>query len=253
MDRVADLNEPEDVPVELRGRTPRRVRMTWLGWANVFIATFFFVGGAAFGVNLVEQVAHYTTAQNALRRGGSDSSGSVTAKRWTAGKFGSPYVSYAFAVDGITYSGESKAPREAWDRLRQNDFLRVRYLLSNPNINHPADWEDLTPSDLWVLVVPMGMAAFSLLFARRIPLQRRLAVTGICARGSITDWHGPTRAGVLLDYTFRNANNGEVEIGSCRSDHSREVGSKVWVLYLPSDPNRSEIYPFNTDFFRIER
>jgi len=253
MDPEPIPTELSDPPVELMRQTPRRVKLTGLGWTNVFLSAFFLVAGVAIGVNFVQQAVRTITAQNMLRQGGSEASGQITGK-WslTGGKLAMWKVDYTFAVDGTLYSGESKVPKEIWKSLHENDSLRIRYLISNPNTNHPAGWEDMTPSDLWILVFPAGMAIFGLLFARRIPLQRRLALEGVGVRGCISDWHGPSRAGFVLDYTFRNLSSNGVEIGSCRSDQALKAGSEVWVLYLPSDPSRSEIYPFNAEFFRIE-
>jgi hypothetical protein len=242
-----------DFPAELKGQTPRGVRMTWLGWANIFIATFFFVAGVALGVNFVQQILSDTTVQNALRRDGSDSTGHVTSKwRRVGGKIARDYVDYTFAVNGMSYSGESAVPRATWNSLRPDDSIPIRYLPENPNFNRHAGWEGLTSSDLWILVFPLAAAVFGLFFVRKVPLQRRLAMRGIGVRGCITDWHGPKRSGYVLDYTFKNATNGEAENASCLSNHSRGVSSEVSVLYLPSNPKRSEIYPFNVDFFRIE-
>jgi hypothetical protein len=162
-------------------------------------------------------------------------------------------VSYIFAVNGTFYTGRSTVPREIWNHLRQNDSLPIRYFPADPNVSHPTDWEDPTLSILWLLVFPAGMAIVGVQLVRRIPLQRHLAVEGIAVRGCITDWHGPSRAKFKLDYTFRNADNDNVEIGSCTSDHSRAIGSDVWVLYLPGSSRRSEIYPFEGDFFRIDQ
>jgi hypothetical protein len=203
-------------------------------------------------VNIVTQVVRDRTAYNALRQGGADSTGRVTRTWRPAGKFSGWYVRYTFAVDGIVLSGESTLPQETWHGLRPGDSLRILYLPSDPNINRPAAWEGATPSDLWILVFPAGMALFGLVLIGKIPLQRRLAVEGVAARGRIDDWHRRSRGGFVLDYTFKTRDSDETVTGSCRGDRSRQVGSEVWVLYLPSDPRRSEIYPFNADFFRIE-
>lgn len=109
-------------------------------------------------------------------------------------------------------------------------------------------------SKLWSLIFPIGLAIFGLLFVRRFPLQRRLAREGIAVRGCIAEneWNGPSRGQRYVNYTFRNADTDEVESGSCPSDHYPKPGSKIWVLYLASNPNRSEIYPFGIEFFRVD-
>jgi len=88
-----------------------------------------------------------------------------------------------------------------------------------------------------------------------MPLQRRIAMEGIAVRGCVNEpeWKGPSKGQPYTNYTFRNASNDEVEIGSCPYDFPPKGGSDVWVLYLPTDPRRSEIYPFGIDFVRIEK
>ncbi|MGA2848186.1 MAG: DUF3592 domain-containing protein [Terracidiphilus sp.] len=243
--------ESKELPIELRSQTPRRVRLTSTGWLNIFAAALFFAVGVAWGVSAVRWVVNDMTAQDALRQAGRDSSAQVIDK-WTTRSV--PYVSYAFSVDGSFYTGKSRVPRETWNRLRQDDSLPIRYFPANPNINHPAAWEDATISNLWALLFPVGLAIFGAMFVRRIPLQRRIAMEGIAVRGSVSEreWKGPSKGQTYVDYTFRNASNDEVEIGSCPYDFPPKGGSNVWVLYLPTNPRRSEIYPFGIDFFRIE-
>jgi len=165
------LDDLNDIPAELRARTPRSVRMTGTGWINVFAGIFFFLLGPA----------------------------------------------------GVVYVLED--PRQ----------------------------DAKSPLSLGLILVAAGVSFFGFLLVRRLPLQRQLASEGVGARGCITECSGPARSGRILTYTFRNASNGEVEIGSCRSDLPREVGSRIWVLYLPADPSRSEIYPFDAAWFQIDQ
>jgi hypothetical protein len=244
--------ESKELPVELNLPTPRSVRLTGTGWTNVFAVTFFFLLGVALAAFMLDEFMHDRATQNELQQNGRQSSSQVTRK-WTQRRSSGPYVSYTFAVDGTYYSGQSEIPRDIWRNLRQYDSLPIRYLPQNPNVNKPVAWEASTPAVLLSLLFPAFLAIFGLLIARRLPLQRRLAVEGIGVRGCIMECIGPTRSGFVLNYTFRNANNKDVEIGGCPSDHSCGVGPNVWVLYLPADPSRSEIYPFAVDFFRINR
>jgi len=108
------------------------------------------------------------------------------------------------------------------------------------------------PRGWWPIIYPLGVLIFGVLLVRRFPLQHRLAIEGMVARASITEreWKGPSRGPIMVDYTFRNAND-EVEIGCCPSEYPRKAGSFVWILYLPSDPRRSAIYPL--EFFRLDQ
>jgi len=103
-----------------------------------------------------------------------------------------------------------------------------------------------------LFILPTGLLVFGVLFVRKFPLQHQLATEGFASRGCIREreWKGPSRGPIIVDYTFTNA-SGEVEIGSYHSENPHKAGSMVCVLYMPSDPGRSAIYPLQ--FFQIER
>lgn len=249
-------HEPDSVesnhglPPELMGRTPRRVQVTGTGWLNVFAAALFILLGAAWAVATIKLVHDETTKQTLLQKDGATASGKIIQK-WTHGS--GTYISYSFAIDQTPYSGKSKVPFDTWNGLHQADSLPIRYLPANPDLNHPAAWEDSTSSKLWLLWITAFLAIFGSLFVRRFPLQLRLAKMGIPVRGCIAEqeWTGPTKGQKYIPYTFRNADSGEVEIGSCPYDDELKAGTTVCVLYLPANPRRSEIYPFGIDLVRV--
>lgn len=250
MDHESVSDEPRALPVELIGPRPRKVRMTGTGWANVLTGALFFLLGVAFEIAIVRSVMHDAAIQNELRLNGSEASGQVTSKR--TGRLFGTHVSYTFAVDKAVYGGVAKTPIGIWDRLHETDSLPIRYLPANPSVNHPLAWEDSTLSGLWLLALGAGLAFFGLLIVRKFPLQRRLAIEGIAVSARIAEreWQGPSRGQISVDYTFKNEND-EIEMGSCRIDFPPKAGSKTCVLYLPTDPSRSGIYPL--EFFRIEQ
>jgi hypothetical protein len=140
-------------------------------------------------------------------------------------------------------------------RSNQGDPLLIRYIPANPKISHPAAWEASPYSVLWSLFLPATPMFVGLMLVRRFPVQRRLATNGIAVRGNVakTKLNGPQKGQRYANYTFKNAENGEIEIGRCPSDYIYEADLSCWVLYLPTNPRRSEIYPFPIDFFRIEQ
>ena len=249
MDREGVPNESSVIPAELRGSTPRRISLTGTGWLNLLAAALFLALGAAGAFAIVNRVLHDATTQNALRHLGSETLGHVTG--WTARR----RISYSFSVDGTSFAGSSEVPADNSSSLRQGDSLPIRYFPANPNINHPAAWEDPPYSTLWLLYLPAILAFIGLMFIRRFPVQRQLAMKGIAVRGSIekTEWNGPSKGQRYANYTFRNVSNDEVEVGSCPSDYIYEADLHCWVLYLPTNPRRNEIYPFPIEFFRINQ
>jgi hypothetical protein len=244
-------NESKELPAELMGRPPRRVRLTGTGWFYALAWAFLFLLGVGFAVRIVKAANQQKTRQHEMQQSGGVSSGQITGK-WIEG-FAGGYLSYSFAVDGATYSGKAKAPIEVWDSLREGESLPVRYLQADPNFNHPAAWQDSQTSILWAaLFFPGFLVFFSFLLVWRFPSQCRLAIEGIPAWASIAEreWRGPSRGQNWESYTFRNADN-EVQFGKCPMDVALKAGSTVCVLYLPANPSRSAIYPL--DFFEVKQ
>jgi hypothetical protein len=243
-------NESNDIPAELRGPTPRSVRLSGTGWLNLLAAALFLGLGVVGTIAIVEKVLHDAATQKALRQNAGESVAKVT-EIWTSRR----RVSYSFSVDGISFTGKSEVPTDNLRNLHTDDSLPVRYIPANPNINHPAAWEDPPYSTLWLLYLPVTPMFIGLMLVRKFPVQCQLAMKGIAVRGFIakTEWNGPQKGQRYANYTFRNASNDEVEIGRCPSDYIYRADLNCWVLYLPTNPSRSEIYPFPIDFFRINR
>jgi hypothetical protein len=219
--------------------------------AESVCSCLFFGIGVAGVVTTVKNALHNAAIRDALRDRGSETPGQVTDV-WTARH----RVYYSFSVDGTTFTGKSSdVPMDSSRSLHQGDSLLIRYIPANPNINHPAAWEGSPYSVLWALLFLATPMFMSLMLVRRFPVQRRLAMTGIAVRGCIakTEWNGPRRGQRYANYTFRNLSTDEVEIGSCPNDNIYGTDSTCWVLYMPTNPRRSEIYPFPIDFFRIEQ
>jgi hypothetical protein len=238
------------MPAELTGPTPRSVRLSGTGWLNLLVAALFFALGVAGTVAIVKKVLHDAATQEALRYHGDESVGRVT-DIWTARR----RVSYSFSVDRITITGKSEMPTDMLRSLQLGDSLPIRYIPANPNINHPAAWDDPPYSTFWLLYLPATPMFIGLMLVRRFPVQRQLAMKGIAVRGCIekTVWNGPSKGQGHANYTFKNTNNDEVEIGSCPSDYIYRADLTCWVLYLPTNPRSNEIYPFPIGFFRLNQ
>jgi hypothetical protein len=243
------MNGSSDMPAELMGPTPRSVRLSATGWVNLLVATLFIGLGVAGTTVIVKSVLHDAAEQDRLRDHGRETAAQVT-DFWASRR----RVSYSFSVDGTSFSGKSKVPSAIARNIHRGDSLPIRYLPEDPNINHAAEWKDAPYSNLWSLYLPAMPVFIGLMLVRRFPVQRQLAINGIAVRGCIakTEWNGPSKGQRNANYTFRNASNDEVEIGSCPNDRIFMDDSTCWVLYLPTNPSRSEIYPFPIDFFRID-
>lgn len=241
----------KDVPAELMTPTPRKVRMTGTGWLNLIAAILFFGLGVGFAAYVVKNVIRDVAASEALRGHGGETLGQVT-DIWPS----RDRISYSFSVDGVTFTGTSSdLPTGHSKSLHLGDPLPIRYIPANPNVNHPAGWKSSPYALLRALWFPIFLMFFGLMFVRRFPLQRRLAMEGIPAQGCISKSEGiiTSRGQRYATFTFRNKDTNDVENGRCPSDYFYKADLATWVLYLPEDLRRNEIYPFPIDFFRIEQ
>lgn len=105
-----------------------------------------------------------------LRQEGRDAVGKVTA---THAGHGPSTVTYAFKVNEGDYSGKAEMPDYRLI-LHDSDRIVVRYLPTDPGVNHPADWEwsgleimDLIPELFILCFTLVGVKALIALFRNR--------------------------------------------------------------------------------------
>ena len=105
-----------------------------------------------------------------LRQEGHDAAGKVTA---THAGHGPSTVSYRFQANGTSYLGKAEMPHYRLI-LHEADPIAVRYLPSDPTVNHPADWEwsgleimDLIPEVFMLFFTSVGVIALVALFRNR--------------------------------------------------------------------------------------
>ena len=119
---------------------------------------------ANFGFEIHRQVQQ----RRILRERGRDTVGTVTV---THAGHGPPTVSYGFEANGRNYSGKAEISNYRLV-LHESDRIAVRYLPTDPTVNHPADWEwsnqgDLIPEVFMVGFTSVGVIALAALFRNR--------------------------------------------------------------------------------------
>lgn len=121
--------------------------------------------------NFVFEIHKQTQQRRILREQGRDTIGSVTA---THAGHGSPTVTYVFKANGLNYSGKAEVLNYRLV-LHERDPISVRYLPTDPTVNHPTDWEwsvegDLIPEVFMLFFTSVGvMALVALIRNRRLP------------------------------------------------------------------------------------
>lgn len=229
-----------DMPPELAGPLPRRIRPSASSrFAPIVIA--FMLGLTIFLIvwlskNAAQQMQNSTT----LRKSGVEVLGEVT--RIETFSRSRDMVSYSFTVNGRTFSGKAGVPARIERNLHEFGPLMVRYLPSDPAINHPAAWQ-WSPLTFLLSMIPLGiMTLLLILFPVFRYRKGRVLAQGKPAVAVVTRCF-PGKASFTLKYEFRT-DAGSAHKGSGWSGIRREVGEAVWILYIPQNPSRNHPYPF---------
>lgn len=232
------------VPSELQIPVPRKVRF---GGTDapflIVIATLFLGAAVGFGVGYSTDAVQQMQRRSELRRNGRSIVGEIT-RHWFLGRgLSIPYVGYSFAVGGTAYSGEAQMPRDSTIQFHESDHLVIRYLPSDPTINHPDAWEwhmfmDARSVVIWSISVTIGNIALVILFWDRKLVRYGKAVAGtvICCT--------PNDRLFRLEYKFQTE-DGKLMKGHCGCQSSYEAGTHIWVLYLPERPEKNHAYPLS--------
>jgi len=239
MDRDFSSIDLASIPRELTGPLPRKVRLSKNGNRMAIAAVVMFALGIVLtlwiGVDRVQHLLH----RAALRRDGRTTVGQIR-RVWSSSRSMKTRVSYTFAVNGVLFVGDELVPHHLAVGLEDSDPLAIRYLPSNPAVNHPAAWEWSVDSDTFV--VPILCTGLVLFLFTALHLERRLVVKGLPAVGEITKCAPAKRGGFSVNFDFRTE-DGSVTKGSGWSSGRREIGERVCVLYLPENPKRNLSYP----------
>lgn len=234
-----DLEE-QSSPSELLGPLPRRVQMNSANAsAMVVVAVLFLgVGGVMVG-SACQGILTQTRQRTALRQEGRNTVGKVTA---THAGHGSPTVTYAFEANGLNYSGKAELTNYHLI-FHESDQIAIRYLPTDPTVNHPADWEwsglvimDLIPKVFMLFLTSVGVVALVALFR-----DRKLARRGRPAKGVVTDCSAG-KSDFRVEYEFRTE-DGVPVTGHSSSPDEYGAGARVCILYLPQKPQRNSMYP----------
>ena len=240
-------------PGELSGPLPRKVRLNLSDGGtriSLFaVLLFFLAGSASLGWYCFDALTQMKQ-RDTLRTDGRDADGVVTG--FSTGLWKPVVVEYKFKVDGLTYSGRAQEPKDSNNpglMLNQSDSLVIRFLPSNPAINHPVVWE-WTPSMMRNLVLTrVFMILIAVVASFGLFRDRKLVRLGTVAAGKVTNCT-PKGGAFQIEYEFATPDGESLKGSNGRVDPC-EVGSRVWVLYLRQNPKRNDMYPL-TSFDIIE-
>ena len=242
MDLESTCCVSSETPSELVGPLPRKVTLNLDGDGRylLIVVLIFFVGGSLWlgwkGYDDVQQFKERAL----LRSDGRIVVGDVTG--FSYHRHGPTRVNYHFTFEGVTDSGSAEEPNAGpGTSLHKSDKILVRFLPSNPALNHPYAWE-WSPAIGWDWIAFQVyfwlMGSFSLVVLLR---DRTLARKGNVASGVVTSCIRKDRS-FHTEYEFRTADGAAMKGKTDRKDEY-EIGTTVWVLYLPQRPRRNDLYP----------
>jgi hypothetical protein len=219
----------------------RPVRLTGGGIALLVVAAMMSMGAVAAGIGLGTTAKRQAKDHRLLQEQGVNTEAQIT-RVWRSGDKNQQHlVSYRFTVQDREYVARKGVPPRIWQTLRTGSSLPVRFLPSDPKVNHPSEWSD-TPMPSWLPYLVFG-ALIATAFGCTIPLriQMRLLTEGRPAPGTVTG-HRRTKDGTILRYEFVLL-NGATAKGRGQSRRPPAIGAPICVLYDPENPRRNAPYP----------
>jgi hypothetical protein len=238
-------------PAELSGGAWRETRLTGAGIGVAILAALLFAGSLAAGFGLSRLRARQAAEQVALRETGVEARAVVTRHWRTGGKDDIPKIGYSFECQGQRCSGTAKTPHRIWQTLAVGDSIPVRFVPSNPLLNHPADWEfEVMPG--WVPgVLAAALTLPGLLIVFLIRRQTRLLADGRPALATITGYRRVQHGRKMLKYEFKTLDGAVVKGHGGQTRRPPAIGSTLTVLYDRDNPKRNAPYPL--ELVRIDR
>jgi len=237
-------------PSEIGGPLPRKVRLKLdRGDARflLIIVLLFFVGGGFWlGWNADYDLKQFDQ-RALLRNDAREVVGEVTGFAYH--RYAPLGVCYRFTVNGVTYSAEALEPNTPvpGSGLDKGDSLPIRYLQSNPKINHPAAWEWSAFDGWYTTAGVMCAAVIGFVVLVCLLRDRKLARYGKAASGVAL---GSTRDGRLYRVEYEFHTEGGISMKGKKSGPDEfGAGARIRVLYLPENPRRNSRYPL--DFFEV--
>jgi hypothetical protein len=153
-----------------------------------------------------------------------------------------------FSVHGTAFSGRARMPDELIGTIRQSDRIFVRFLPADPAVNHPDAWEWSLLFDAETIYVLVSFSILGSIILAILYAERRFVREGRPTVGTVTSCTFRARL-FRLEYDFSKEDGTSIK-GRGESRIPREIGSSIYVLYLPQNPRRSRPYP--TPNFRVE-
>lgn len=234
------------IPSELAGSLPRKVRLNLGGdgrFALILVCCFFIPGLILLGWKGHDDIKQFQQ-RTILRDHARQVVGEVTG--FSFARYSPMSVNYRFTVNGVAYSGEAMEPRSPGPgtSFNRGDDILIRFLPSNPAINHPDAWEWSAVTGWYFIVGEVFLTSLGGLVLVLLLRDRRLARLGKAAAGIVIGCSRDDRW-FRVEYEFRTE-GGVLMKGHDDFKDEYGAGARIWILYLPQKPRRHHRYPLST-------
>src|SRR5579872_21212 len=185
MDPSVTFPENWKPPRELSRALPREASMAARGIAIAVVSVLLVAGSIPIFLWLRNQQLQKQSRTEALHRDGRESIAEIN-RLWNSGRSDVPMVEYSFSANGVWMRGESSVPKKVWPSLQKAGTIPVRYLPSNPAINHPSAWDEVREAEWLALVAPFLLASCGVFLLVMLRRQAVLAAEGLPSAGVVT-------------------------------------------------------------------
>jgi hypothetical protein len=206
------------------------------------VSVLCFVGAAAATIALVHAAERQAREQRSFEDPGADAEAVVTRLWRSSGKNRPRWVAYRFSVDGRVFSGQSRAPRRFWERLRVGSPLRVRYVTADPGRNVPHGLERSPLPWFSGPIAGVALTLAGLLAMMPIRKQRWLLSEGRACPGVVVR-HTKRSHGTTIHYEFVLLSGATARGSSSPARKPTALDSPLCIVCDPDDPRRHAIYP----------
>jgi hypothetical protein len=228
-------------PQELMGALPRQKRLTKRGVFAFVLALVMMAGAILAFVGFRMAQSESNEFNRKMRAQGRAATAKILRLWRTEGKGATDMVTYAFSAGGARVQGDCEVPLHFWAGLHKGADLPVRYLPSDPAVNHPAAWEEDTVPMFVAVGLPALPAAIGLFLLIMVVRRGQIAAYGLPAPGTVAMCES-LKTGWAVKYRFRTKEGAAIG-GRDQSDQPYRTGAAVCVLYLPRNPARNSLYP----------
>ncbi len=245
-EKLQQLSQGWEPPVELLRCRPRPVRYTATGRVLAVLAAAMAVGGMVLGVSLHGQRDRQMARDRLLGEATGRARARILRLWRTGSKDNQCRVAYQFTAGAARVTRNATVSCAAWRGLSEGDERPVVFVETEPQLSRLVGIERANAMPAVVPFVPgILLPLFGALLFRDLARQRRLLEEGRGAPAMVTKLGMRTDKGRKVHYRFLTMSGAVAEgsYGPVHKSKQLEVGDRLTVIYDPDSPRLNKRYP----------